>query len=141
MDTKGRVSIPSALRAELERRSSGAPVLTTGLEWLELHPSDDWQEQEAQLVNSNAFDTNVAALRRYRISGAVDGKIDSQGRLLVPPFMREHAQIGRDVVIAGVGKYVELWDKARFDQEMSRTQAHLPEIQQKVADLGSGKDG
>ena len=138
MDTKGRVSIPSSYREELVRRSPEAPILTLGRECLELYPFEDWQAQERQLKNASTFDVNVAKLRRWKISGCAEAKIDTQGRLQIPPFMRDHAHLGRDVVVAGVGDYVELWDKARFEADISATQAQLDDIQQLVSEVEKG---
>ena len=87
---------------------------------LRLFSNDVWCSYEDQIIDINAFDTNADSLRRFEISSATEGKIDTQGRLQVPPYMRDHAHMGRDIVIAGVGRHVELWDKSLFDAEIAR---------------------
>lgn len=140
MDTKGRVSIPSSFRNELQLRSQEAPILTLSSSCLRLFPYGDWRDYEEKIIDINAFDTNAESLRRFEISNAVDGKIDSQGRLQVPPYMRDNTHMGRDIVIAGVGRFVELWDKALFEAEIARVQAHYAEIRQNVASLETKGD-
>ncbi|HME70933.1 MAG TPA: division/cell wall cluster transcriptional repressor MraZ, partial [Myxococcota bacterium] len=70
------------------------------------------------------------------VSGALECPIDSQGRILVPPYLREHAALDRDVTIAGVGKRIELWDKSRFDQDLAMTKARIGEISAAVRQFG-----
>jgi MraZ protein len=46
---------------------------------------------------------------------AIDCSIDKLGRILIPPQMREYAQLDRDVVLVGALRYVEIWDKGSLD--------------------------
>jgi MraZ protein len=69
------------------------------------------------------------------ISGAAECPIDKQGRLLLPQYLRDHAGLEREVTIAGVGPRVEIWDKARFDADLMKTQARFDEIASTVAGL------
>ena len=140
MDSKGRLAVPAPFRTELERRSTEAPVLTLSAECLRLYAHDDWCTYEESMVNVNSFDPDVEELMRLEISGAFTSKLDAQGRVLIPPFMREHAQINRDVVLAGVGNFIELWDKTRFDAQIARTQARILEIKRRVATRDAGGD-
>jgi MraZ protein len=135
IDSKGRMSIPSGFRAELEHRSDRAPIVTTGFECLHLYPYEDWREVERRIVDNATEDADVQAYQRMMISGAAECPIDKQGRMLIPPILREHAGLGREVTIAGVGPRIEIWDKDRFDADLSKTQARYPEIASKVADL------
>ena len=62
------------------------------------------------------------------ISGAVEAPIDNQGRILIPPFLRERAQLGREVAILGVSKRMEIWNRERLDAELNGTHARFNEI-------------
>jgi MraZ protein len=137
MDSKGRVSIPSGFRLEFQRRSDRAPILTNADRCLLLYPYEDWCEFEQRIVGVSAFDPDVQAFARMMISGATECPIDAQGRILVPPVLREHAHLERETMIAGVGPRVELWDKSRFDAEMTKTQARYDEISSAMAKLGT----
>ena len=68
------------------------------------------------------------------ISGATSCPIDKQGRILVPPHLREHAGLKREVTVAGVGPKIELWDRERFDQNLMQTNACFPDTARSVAE-------
>jgi MraZ protein len=126
------VSIPAGFRVELQRRSDRPPILTTGQHCLELHPHEDWIAREKFLAGLSSVDADTEAYRRFLLSGASECTIDAQGRLLIPPPLREHAELEREVVIAGVGEKVEIWNKARFDAEINYTRTNFREISSRV---------
>jgi len=78
---------------------------------------------------------DVQAYVRFMVSGATECPIDSQGRTLLPAFLREHAKLGREVTIAGVGTRIEIWNKALFDENQTRTQENFQRIASVVAGL------
>jgi MraZ protein len=137
IDNKGRISIPSGFRAEFERRSERAPILTNAYQCLQLYSYEDWCEVERNIVENSTVDVDVQAYQRMMISGASECPIDKQGRMLIPPVLREHAGLEKEVTIAGVGPRIEMWDKLRFDAELMKTQARYHEIASKVAELAS----
>lgn len=121
---------------ELQRRSDRAPILTNWLECLALYPFEDWVEIEGRLGRGAPLQPEVQAFQRFLVSGAVECPIDAQGRILIPPHLREHAKLERESTIAGVGPHIEIWDKARFDADLARTRARFGEISAQVAKLG-----
>lgn len=135
IDSKGRISIPSGFRAELERRSERAPILTNGYQCLHLYPYEDWCEVERKIVENSTENLDVQSYQRMMISGASECPIDKQGRMLIPPVLREHAALSKDVTIAGVGPRIEVWDKQRFDADLMKTQDRFNEIASTVAGL------
>jgi MraZ protein len=139
IDAKGRISIPAGYRVEFERRSERAPMMTSEGHYLALYPFEDWDEIEKLLLELSPFDPNGASARRHMIGGAQECPIDKQGRILIQPALREFAGLTKDVVVTGVGTHLELWDKARFDQELARTQAQYGEISASVARLGNAR--
>jgi len=120
---------------ELERRSERAPILTNAFGCLHLYPFEDWCEVERKIVENETENVDVQAYQRMMISGAAESPIDKQGRLLLPQYLRDHAGLEREVTIAGVGPRIEIWDKARFDADLMKTQARFHEIASTVADL------
>jgi MraZ protein len=128
IDTKGRMSIPSGFRTELERRSQRAPILTSAYECLRLYPYEDWCDFESGVVEQTGEDLDAQSFRRMLLSGATDCPIDKQGRMLIPQYLRDHAGLDREITIAGVGQFIEFWDKARFDADLQKTQARYPDI-------------
>jgi len=135
MDSKGRISIPQGFRLELQRQSEGAPILTNSDQCLLLFPSEEWRAFEEQIVGLSSFEPDVLDFGRMMISGASECPIDAQGRILVPPVLREHARLEREAVIAGCGQRLELWDKGRFDANLQKTQARFLEISSAIANM------
>ena len=134
IDSKGRLSMPASYRAQLKETKDAPPILTNLQDHLELYPHEDWLEIEERLSQAAAsLQPEAQDLQRFMVSGAVEAPIDGQGRILVPPYLRQHAGLEREVAIAGVGRHVELWDRTRFDQHLARTQARLNEIASVVA--------
>ncbi len=134
IDAKNRISIPAGFRVEFDRRSDRAPILTNDAACLALYPFEDWCEFEESLLNLSSVDPDVGSYARFMVSGASECPVDKQGRILVPPALREYAGLDREVTVAGVGNRLELWDKVRFNAELSKTQARFGEISSSVAE-------
>jgi len=128
IDAKNRMSLPAGFRSELQRRSDHPPILTNGQHCLELHPFEDWERFEQQIVGIATIDPQAQALARMMVSGAVECPIDKQGRILVPQLLREYAGLERDVTVAGDGTKIELWNSARFEANLIQTQARYEEM-------------
>ena len=136
IDPKGRLSIPAGFRMEIQRRSDNPPILTRQRYHLELYPYEDWQLIEQQLIEKSALQPDVQALQRFMVSGASECPIDSQGRILIPKALREHANLESKVTVAGVLTKIEIWNADRFEAEMQKTLINFESIQQSV-DRGS----
>ena len=133
IDAKNRMSLPAGFRQELQRQSDYPPFLTNAHECLDLFPYEDWLEFEERIVGTASVDPEMQAYVRMVVSGATACPIDKQGRILVPVHLREHAGLEREVIVAGVGHKIELWDKVRFERNWTQTKARLPEMARSVA--------
>ncbi|HBH87078.1 MAG TPA: division/cell wall cluster transcriptional repressor MraZ, partial [Syntrophaceae bacterium] len=67
---------------------------------------------------------------------SVDCSFDNQGRVLIPPNLREYAALEKDIVLAGMIKVIEIWSKERFDEEMKKTAGDIDGFSKYMADLG-----
>jgi MraZ protein len=132
LDAKGRLSIPSGFRMEIQRRSEKAPVLTNHGDHLALYPADEWETKEQDLLTLSDLQTDVQDYQRYVIAEANDAPIDNQGRILIPALLRKDAELGSKVIIAGVLNKVEIWAPERFEQKKQMTQMRLESIQESV---------
>lgn len=150
LDAKGRTSLPSRFRDVLPTFRSAAEsaceealgrlVLTTGLErCVVAYPLSEWLAFEQRLAKLPQFDPHIAMLRRIYVSSAVECDLDKLGRLLIPTTLRQHAGLKKDAVWAGMGKYVELWAKERFDaicDEVMDSQQERTQMAARLAELG-----
>ncbi len=113
IDTKGRLPVPAAFRRALADKGAGTLVVTLIDQCLAAWPPAEWARLEAQLGALPAFSKPVKALTRLLVSRATDCEIDVQGRIRLPPLLRQSAGIERDAVVIGVLNRFELWSPER----------------------------
>lgn len=117
IDGKGRTSLPSRFREVLAARGDARLIITTALDpCLVAYPLQEWDNFEERLSKLPQFDENVTLLRRIYVSGAMECEFDKLGRILIPAPLRQHANLTRDLVWAGMGQNIELWSKTDFEQ-------------------------
>lgn len=115
IDDKGRLTIPARFREAL---APGA-VLTRGYErYLMLYTAEAFAALTARARTLTPTDPNHRALLRLAFSGASEAEPDKQGRVLIPPFLREYAGLEGECVVVGVGDYIEIWSKAGWDDQL-----------------------
>lgn len=138
MDAKGRLAIPQVMRMELQAQSKRPPVLTNlvGATALGLYSAERWDEIENRLSSMSQVEPDVQSMSRLLISGAQECPFDGQGRLLVPADLREYAELDRDIVIAGVGARIEIWNKTRFERELASAKDRGGDLARIAAGLG-----
>ena len=114
VDDKGRLSIPARMREQLEREGQEQAFIITCIQpdYLSAYGSNEFQE----LINSIRESTDTASRDLFRrlTSEAETCPLDKQGRVMLPPQLRSLGSIGRDVVILGVAKRIEIWDRQRY---------------------------
>lgn len=122
IEAKGRLAIPQAFREEL---ISGG-VITWGLDGcLFLFPASYWQKFSEKLASQSLTNQHARNLTRLLIQSASELNLDSQGRTLIPDYLRQQANLKKQVVVAGSLNRIEIWDR-----EMYHT--HLDLIAQKI---------
>jgi MraZ protein len=78
----------------------------------------------------------VRAFQRFFISGAAECPIDKLGRILIPPTLRDYAQLARNVVFNGMLKKFEIWSKDRWLEEIKRSEENFEGMSEALAGLG-----
>ena len=132
IDAKGRLIIPAKFREPLGEEF----VLTRGLDGcLYIYPMDEWNAFEEKLRALPLTNKNARTFTRFFVAGATNCELDKQGRILLPPVLREYANLTKDVVLVGVLSRVEIWDKDRW-QENTYDEDEMDEIAEHMADLG-----
>ena len=112
IDDKGRLTIPAKYRADL----AAGVVITRGFDQnLIAFPVNEWEALAQRIMARPLSDQDVREFRRRLFSGAVDLIPDRQGRILVPPYLREFAGINGEVVIAGMYNYMEIWSTSAWE--------------------------
>ncbi|HHT68002.1 MAG TPA: division/cell wall cluster transcriptional repressor MraZ [Firmicutes bacterium] len=133
LDAKGRLIIPAKFREEL---GEGA-VITRGLDnCLFLFPQEEWSILESKLKALPLTKSDARQFVRFLFSGATECELDKQGRINLPPNLREFASIEKDAVVIGVSSRVEIWSKERWESYVDDAEESFEDIAENIVDLG-----
>ncbi len=117
LDAKGRFLLPVGFKKQLSDEAGGQFVISRGFEkCLTLYPIKNWEPIFSALSKLNDFDPKVREFRRYFLNGATTVELDSASRLLVPPNLKEHAGLEKDIVLVAAMNKIEIWDKNKYQQ-------------------------
>jgi len=131
IDTKGRLIVPSKYREKLGNEF----VVTRGIDdCLFVYAQDEWAKVMDKLGEVRMTNRKAREFTRYLIGGATEVETDSQGRILVPNFLRDHAKIVKEVVLVGMGSHIEIWAKEKYDEVMSAT--NISELAEELDETG-----
>ena len=133
IDERGRMAIPSKMRGGL---GSGA-VITRGIDsCLWVFPKKEWQALAEKLASLPLSDANSRAFSRLMLAGAMEVEFDSQGRALVPGYLRSYAGLKKQAVIAGLYNRLEIWEAQKWATYKDKTEKATDQITKHMADLG-----
>ncbi|OGO00767.1 MAG: division/cell wall cluster transcriptional repressor MraZ [Chloroflexi bacterium RBG_13_51_52] len=125
IDEKGRVPVPPKFRNFLK----DGVVLTPGAErCITVYTVTEWKKLSSTLTNSPLSRSKMRKLSRALFATAFSTRIDQQGRIAIPAPLREHSQITDDVIVAGANTYLEIWDKALWEEEKAVSQEQAWQI-------------
>ncbi|MGH7785429.1 MAG: division/cell wall cluster transcriptional repressor MraZ [Candidatus Binatia bacterium] len=120
IDEKGRVNVPAKFRDVLREASDDRIIVTNlrlgSVRFLEARPYAEWMKLEARI--SQRTDLSPAAMEFYDnfyLAGAHECQIDKNGRLLVPPPLRDYAGLVKEVMFTGSRGKFRIWDKAKWE--------------------------
>lgn len=134
VDSKGRLIVPVKFRDRLGEKF----VVTRGLDaCLFVFPLEEWANQEKELRNLPATHREARAYNRLFFSGAVECELDGQGRIMLPPHLRDYARIDKDVVLIGVSTRVEIWSQAVWEEYSKTVVDSYEEIAERIVGLGT----
>jgi len=136
IDSKGRVSIPAKFRELIVEKYDDRLILTNFDRCLVAYPYEEWKVLEERVSSLSMVKKEVKSFQRFFISGATECPIDKLGRVLIPPTLRDHAQLEKSVVFAGMLKKFEIWSKERWIEEIKRSQEDFEGTGATLAELG-----
>lgn len=139
IDAKGRLSIPGKYRDVLTQRYGDSDILVVTKDpdlCLVVHPMEEWKRLAEKI---KAIPGTVQAVKDYKrfIHGeAVDCTLDKQGRILIPPELREFARLGRDAMLVGLDDHFEVWGLERWQIKTEQMTREIGQIAGAVAGFG-----
>lgn len=116
LDAKGRFLIPGGLKKQLPEGENRL-VISRGFEkCLNLYPIKTWEGIMEKLSKLNDFDPKVRQFKLLFLGGATEVELDSAGRMLLPPSLKEHAGLTKDIVLASNLDKIAIWDASKYKQ-------------------------
>lgn len=133
IDRKGRIILPAKFREVAKANFVEKFFITRGLDkCLFMFSEEEWRSQEQKFRVLSFTKQESRKFNRVYFSGAVDITIDSQGRFIVPQFLKDFAGIKREVVIIGVSNRIEIWSSEIWKQFYSESRNSFEEIAEKM---------
>ena len=134
VDAKGRVSVPSRFREILVDHYDDRLVLALDYDrCLTVYPLEEWERLEEKIKNLPMMQKEVKEFMRFFFSTATECELDKQGRILIPPPLRERAGIRKNVLLIGIINKVEIWDTHAWE---ARNSQNADTISDALASLG-----
>jgi len=131
IDDKNRLTLPAKFR---ESFAEGA-VVTRGLDGcLRVYRGEDWTRLvESRLAPLDTLSKETRRIQRFLFSGASESEPDKQGRVMIPAPLLKHAQLGRDVVVAGMRDHLEIWDREMWSRELAEVEGSADDVAERLA--------
>jgi len=126
LDAKNRLTIPAKFRASL----SGGVVLAKGMKpcveiW---QPSDFEHYVEKALEGFHPLSEEREKFELFFSANSIDTELDSNGRVMLPPFLMSHAGLSKEAVVTGAGKRLQIWDRAAWSKYNDGLTADVADI-------------
>lgn len=129
LDDKDRFILPAKFRDKLKELSRKKFYITRGLDGcLFLFHQDSWEKLEDKLKNLSFTKQQSRFFNRLYFSGAYEFEVDSQGRVMVPAYLKEYAQIKREIMIVGIADRIEIWDKNLWSKFYEENRKKFEEV-------------
>lgn len=110
--------MPTKYRERLVEICASQLVITVDKDrCLLIYPEPTWIEIEKKINDLPSFNSVTRVLKRLYVGHAHEVEMDGQGRILLPPKLREFAELSKKVALVGQGEHLELWDEDRWDQQ------------------------
>ena len=135
IDDKGRVIFPSRYREIFAEEYDNKLVITKWGGYLLVFPLSDWEVIEEKMAQQSILKKEIRNFQRFFMSGAIDCSFDSQGRILIPQNLREYAHLEKDIVIAGMVRSIEIWNRERFEEDTRNTGENLDSFEDSFVEL------
>ncbi len=133
LDSKKRLSLPAKFRKEL----GTSVILTRGLDTcVFVYSKKEWSDFSKRLGELSMGQADTRAFNRFILGGAVEVDVDKAGRILVPDFLKDFAQLDTRVIVAGIANRVELWNEDFWKSYQQEVEKKADSLAEKLGDIG-----
>lgn len=132
-DSKGRVIIPAKFREELGESF----FLGKGFDnCLFVYPNSEWEVFLDELKKLSVLSNEQRKFTRKLLSGFIECSMDKQGRILLPPNLREYSRLKDEAVVIGVLNRIEIWNREDWDEYSDDENMDFEDMAEKMTELG-----
>ena len=133
IDDKNRLSLPVKFRKEMGKKV----VVTPGLDnCLFLFTVNEWKNISEKLSQSSIGQSDNRGFNRFMFGGAVEAEVDSIGRILIPDFLRDRANLKNKIVVIGVSSRLEIWNEKSWIDYKKQVEKGALGLAEKLSELG-----
>jgi len=133
LDNKNRLALPAKFRASLK---NGA-VVTKGVDnCLFIFTKSDWQIFVDKIIQQPIGKADARGFSRIMLAGAMDVKLDSLGRILLPDYLKKYASLKKKIVVAGLYSRLEIWDEQNWDNYKNQIEKSASKLAEAMGELG-----
>lgn len=134
IDEKNRVSLPVKFRTELGKNV----VVTPGLDQcLFIFTLSEWKKITAKLSDLSLLQSDTRGFNRYLLGGATEVSVDTNGRILLPDFLKTKAGITQKAVFVGVHSRVEVWDETIWEKYKKGVEREADTLAERLGSVGA----
>lgn len=132
-DAKNRVALPAKFRKEFGTKV----IVTRGLDrCLFIYTPKAWEKIVDRMSDLSIGQASTRGFNRFMLSGAVEADLDSQGRILIPDFLKVFADLEGRVVLAGVNDRVEVWNEHEWQTYKEGIEKNADQLAEKLGEIG-----
>ncbi|BBO75140.1 transcriptional regulator MraZ [Desulfosarcina widdelii] len=138
IDPKGRIIVPTRFREVIKESGTDSIMITRMDSCLFAYAHDRWAELEQKILHLPEKSEEMRRFQRFFIGGAQDCKCDAQGRVLIPPFLKQYSELEKEIVLVGVLDRFEIWSRENWDRENGLQQKDMgnEQVRREIAQLG-----
>lgn len=138
LDAKGRIIIPSRFRDVIRAGSGDALMITRMDNSLFAYTLNEWSKVENRILALAEKSDYMRRFRRVFVGGAFECNCDKQGRVLIPPTLRNYAKLEKEIVLVGVLEHFEIWSKENWENENEAMEKDLlkEDVRNEISRLG-----
>ena len=136
LDRKGRLILPSQFREVAKHHGIERFFVTRGLDkCIFMFSDEEWKAQEQKFKNLSFTKQESRSFNRMFFSGAVETMVDSQGRFLIPQYLKDFASINRETVLIGVSNRIEIWNQESWKEFYNNSSNSFEQIAENMLNV------
>ncbi|MBC8431178.1 MAG: division/cell wall cluster transcriptional repressor MraZ [Desulfobacterales bacterium] len=138
IDLKGRIIVPARFREIIKADDNNGIMISRMDSGLVAYTLTEWRKIETRILSLAEKSDNMRRFRRVFIGGAFECPCDKQGRILIPPMLRQYAELSREIVLVGVLDHFEIWSREKWEKENLHMEKDMKkeEVRNEIAKLG-----